>query len=185
MKIFNACVTSVVLFAMAGPVAAETWHLSAKSKIGFDIRSAGLSIVNGQFQSYQAQMQLDPVQPQSASVKFVMDVNSLLLSKPSLKEMILGESFFNVARYKTTSFQSTQIKSLGHHKYAIHGHLTLRGMTKPVVFDTTLTPVAGNAKALKVLSTTTIHRSDFGMRKAIGGVGEKVTIQLDGQWLSK
>ena len=182
MKFFNACVISSVLLSLAGPAAAENWRLNAKSKIGFDIRSAGMSIVNGQFHSYQAQMNLDPAQPQSASMKFVMDVNSLSFSKPSLKDMILGDSFFNAARYKTTSFQSTQVKSLGNHKYAIHGQLTLRGVSKPVTFDTTLTPVPGQSKALKVISATTINRSDFGMPKAMVGIGEKVTIKLDGQW---
>ena len=51
-----------------------------------------------------------------------------------------------------------------------------------MIFDTTLTPTAKNAKLLDVHATTTINRSDFGMRKALGGVGEQVTIQLKGQW---
>jgi len=71
---------------------------------------------------------------------------------------------------------------LGGGKYNIAGNLTLRGITKPVTFSTTLKPSANSAHLLDVRSSAMINRSDFGMKKAIGGVGEKVNIQLSGQW---
>ena len=161
---------------------AQTWTLSPSSKISFDIRSAGMSIVNGQFQKYQSQMNFDPAQPNQGSAKFVMDVNSLKLSKNSLKDMVFGDSFFHASKYKTVTFQSNQIRALGNNKYKFDGQLTMRGVTRPVSFDTTLTPNASNPNVLNVQSSTVINRSDFGMRKAIGGIGEKVNIKLEGQW---
>ena len=173
---------ATVLLSASVFAQAQTWTLSPSSKISFDIRSAGMSIVNGQFQKYQSQMNFDPVQPNQGSAKFVMDVNSLKLSKNSLKDMVFGDSFFHAIKYKTVTFQSNQIRALGNNKYKFDGQLTMRGVTRPVSFDTTLTPNASNPNVLNVQSSTVINRSDFGMRKAIGGIGEKVNIKLEGQW---
>ena len=60
------------------------------------------------------------------------------------------------------------------------GNLTLRGVTKPVTFATTFKPSASNVNLLEVQSSAVINRSDFGMRRGIGGVGEKVNLQLSG-----
>jgi polyisoprenoid-binding protein YceI len=161
---------------------AQNWTLSSQSDVGFEIKSMGLSVVKGKFNRVQSKMTFDANTPQNASTQFVMDVNSLSFSKPSLKNMILGEDLFNAAQYKTVRFKSSNFKSLGQGQYHIAGNLTLRGVTKPVVFKTTLKPNAKNPKVLDVQSSTVINRSDFGMKKALGGVGEKVNIQLSGQW---
>lgn len=44
---------------------------------------------------------------------FVMDVNSLSLSKFLLKNMILGEDLFYVFKYKIVNFKSISFKDLG------------------------------------------------------------------------
>ncbi|ANF83140.1 hypothetical protein A3K93_08050 [Acinetobacter sp. NCu2D-2] len=161
---------------------AQNWSLSPNREVGFSIQSLGMTVVKGDFGSVNAKMQFDPKALQNASTQFTMQVDSLKLSKPSLKNMIMGEDLFYAAKYKTVNFKSTQFKSLGNNRYQILGNLTLRGVTKPVVFDTTLTPNASNPNVLKVTSKTVINRSDFGMKKAVAGVGEKVNIHLNGQW---
>lgn len=162
--------------------ASASWSLTPKSSVGFSINSLGLTVVKGSFQQFQASMQFDPQKPQQASTEFTMQVDSLQLSKPSLKNMIMGEDLFDASRYKTVNFKSTQFKPNGTNRYQVLGNLTLRGVTRPVVFDTTLTPNKTNPNLLDVNSKTVINRSDFGMKKATAGVGEKVNIHLIGQW---
>ncbi len=53
-------------------------------------------------------MHFDPKAPQQASTQFVLNVDSLQLSKPSLRHMILGEDLFYAQKYKTVSFKSTR-----------------------------------------------------------------------------
>ena len=163
-------------------VYAERWILTPQSDVGFEIKSMGVQLVEGQFKQVQSVMHFDPKAPQQASTQFVLNVDSLQLSKPSLTNMILGEDLFHAKKYKTVSFKSTRFTALGRDQYRIVGNLTLRGVTRPVTFNTTLKPNPGNPKLLDVQSSTQIQRSDFGMKKAIGGVGEKVNIQLKGQW---
>ncbi len=161
---------------------AESWKLTANSQVGFYIDSMGMSIVKGQFKRVQSSLNFDVQAPQKASTEFVMDVNSLSIDKSSLKNMIFGEDLFYVAKYPSVSFKSTSFKTLPNNKYQILGNLTLRNVTKPVIFNATIKPSISNSQLLDFNSTTTIKRSDFGMRKAVGGVGEKVNIQVSGQW---
>lgn len=172
------------IFAIA-TAHAKMWSLSPKSEVGFSIQSMGMTVVKGNFAAVKANMQFDPTALQQASTQFSMQVDSLKLSKPSLKNMIMGEDLFYAQQYKTVNFKSTQFKSLGNNRYQILGHLTLRGVTKAVIFDTTLTPSPTNAQHLNVNSKTVINRSDFGMKKATAGVGEKVHIHLVGQWITQ
>ena len=178
----NALMIAGVTFAFSTQVQAQSWTLTPQSNVGFEIKSLGVTVVRAKFNRVQSSMQFDAKAPQHASTNFVMDVNSLSLSKPSLKNMILDEDLFYASKYKTANFKSTSFKDLGGGQYNIAGNLTLRGITKPVSFSTTLKPSTNNTNLLDVQSSAVINRSDFGMKKAIGGVGEKVNIQLSGQW---
>ena len=178
----NVLMIAGVTFAFSTQVQAQSWTLTPESNVGFEIKSLGVTVVRAKFNRVQSSMQFDAKAPQHASTHFVMDVNSLSLSKPSLKNMILGEDLFYASKYKTANFKSTSFKDLGGGQYNIVGNLTLRGITKPVSFSTTLKPSASNVNLLDVHSSAVINRSDFGMKKTIGGVGEKVNIQLSGQW---
>lgn len=80
------------------------------------------------------------------------------------------------------SYKGNKFTALGNHKYRIDGHLTLRGVTKPVSFNASLIPNKTNPKLYDTQAEAIINRSDFGMKKALVGVGEKVNIQLSGQW---
>lgn len=173
--IFSTAVLSTSAFA-------TNWTLTPSSRVGFNIDSMGISIVKGQFKRVQSSLNFDVKAPQKASTEFVMDVNSLSINKSSLKNMILGEDLFYAAKYPSVSFKSTSFKALSNNKYQILGNLTLRNVTKSVIFDATIKPNTSNPKLLDFNSSTTINRSDFGMKKAVGGVGEKVNIQVNGQW---
>jgi polyisoprenoid-binding protein YceI len=164
-------------------VCAKDWVLSSKSAIRFDIKSLGMSVVSGQFTKYQSKMNFEINHPESASAEFILDVESIDINRTSLRTRIMGENLFYVAKYKTISFKSIKFKSIGDQQYNIHGILTIRGISKPVIFNTTLKPKDDAVQKIDVNASTIIRRSDFGMKPAVAGVGEKVTIQVKGTWI--
>ncbi len=171
------------VFVMAMQIAqAGVWHLTSDSEVGFHIDSFGVTFAKGQFEQVQSTMQFDLQQPERANAQVVLDINSISLNKPSLRAMVLGPDLFYADKYKTATFKSTQFKTLGNDCYQILGNLTLRGVTRPITFDAKLTPHFEHPDLLNVEAHTIIRRSDFGMKKAIGGIGEKVNIQVIGQW---
>lgn len=68
---------------------AKSWTLTPQSSVGFSINSLGLNVVKGNFQEFKATMHFDPDRPQQSSTEFTMQVDSLEVSKPSLKNMIM------------------------------------------------------------------------------------------------
>jgi polyisoprenoid-binding protein YceI len=177
----NGLIIVAMGLAVSSPSFAQSWILTPQSNVGFEIRSMGLTVVKAKFNQVQSSMEFDIKAPQNASTHLVMDVDSLSFNKPLLKHMILGEDLFYAEKYKTVRFKSTQFKDLGNGKFNVLGHLTLRGVTKPVTFVTTFKPNLSNVNLLDVQASAVINRSDFGMRKGIGGVGEKVNLELSGQ----
>lgn len=162
---------------------AQNLALTSQSNVGFEIKSMGLSWVKGKFKKFQSKMDFKSKFPNQASIYLVMDVDSLIVNKSSLKDKIMSQDLFYVAKYKTITFQSTHIKPLGQDKYDIQGQLTIRGITRAVVFDTALKQNVSNPKILDMYAVTHINRTDFGMKKGIGGTGEKVSIIVSGQWV--
>lgn len=172
------------LMTIATSSFATNWSITSQSNVGFYIQSMGVKVVKGRFNQVQSNFNLDPKAIQNAQANFTMNVNSLSLSKLSMMNMMMGKDLFYAEKYKIVTFKSSQFKPLGQNKYAVSGQLTLRGVTRPVVFTTTLTPT--NDKSLMAIhSSTQIDRSDFGMKPAIGGIGEKVNLVVDGQIRSK
>nr|WP_227547294.1 YceI family protein [Acinetobacter sp. ANC 4178] len=161
---------------------ASPWYLTADSEVGFHIDSFGVTFVKGQFEKVQSSLQFDLQQPEQATAEVILDITSIRLNRPSFKQMVLGPDLFYVEKYKTVIFTSTQFKALGDHHYQILGNLTLRGVTHPISFNATLVPNSNNPDVLDVEAYTIIRRSDFGMKKAMGGIGEKVNIQVIGKW---
>lgn len=178
-------IAGVMSLSIAVQAHAQQWTLTPQTQVSFDIRSMGFSIVKGQFEQVQSSMSFDPKVPKSASAQFVLDINSLRLSKPSLRNMVLGENLFYVEKYPTATFNSHEFIALGNNHYSIKGNLTLRGITQPVTLDTVLKPNIADPQLLDVESKAVVNRSDFGMKKSFGGIGEKVNIAVNGQWQTR
>lgn len=164
---------------------AEVWGLTKESLVSFDIKTVGLTVVQGVSDEAQARLYFDINQPKNASVVVTLSSNSLQFNPPVLRPMILSEHFFDADQYKTMMFKSTEFVPIDADHYNVYGNLTLKGITKPTVFLTLLKPNTANPRLLDVNAVGSINRSDFGMKKAYGGVGEKVNIRLKGQLQSK
>ncbi len=181
-RTFFARFLTIIVLAYVPQLNAAEWTLTPATQITFGIKSVGLSVVEGRFNKVQSDLKFDPEIPQKGTAQLRLDVDSMSFSKPSLKGLILGSEFFDAEEFKHVKFTSRQIKPIAYGRYQITGDLTIRGVTKLVSFDTLMNPNPNNPRLMDIHSNATIQRSDFGMRKALGGVGEQVNIQLKGQW---
>lgn len=168
--------------SFCGAASAAVWTLTPQSQISFKIKSLGLSQVKGDFHHFQSKLRFDPEAPNKGRVELQLEASSVTFSSPELKNLILGSDYFFVEKYKKVKFISTSIQAQAYQHYSVKGNLTIRGVTQPVVFDTKLIPNAENPKLMDVHSKAVINRTAFGMKKSLGGVGEKVHIELKGQW---
>ena len=90
--------------------------------------------------------------------------------------------FFDADKFPTITFKSTRVEAAGGNKLRVFGDLTVHGVTKPVVLDTTLNKIGEQPMEKRAAAgfdaTTTIKRSDFGVGKYAPNVSDEVIIRI-------
>jgi polyisoprenoid-binding protein YceI len=113
--------------------AAEPFPIDNRhSTIAFTIGIAGgLGSVDGAFEKYQGEIQYDPETPAKSSVSLTIDAASIDTGIAGRDEHLRSADFFDVQKFPTITFQSTEVLSEGD-RYVLVGPLTMHGITKVV-----------------------------------------------------
>jgi len=115
------------------------------------------------------------------SGSFEIDMNSITCTDldadngRKLVKHLQSEDFFNVAKYATAKFVITKATLLKDGSYDITGDLTIKGITKPLSFKTTLD---GKGSSKVAVGTITVDRTKYdikyGSSNFFEGLGDKV-----------
>lgn len=134
----------------------------------------------GGFKAFSGTVTLVEGKPEVKSIVVDIDTNSIFSDDEKLTGHLKNQDFFEVTKYPTAKFATTEIKA-GGNKGASHtlvGNLTLHGVTKSITIPATLTLVGG---VVTLKSEFALNKNDFGM--TFGGPGnvirEQVVIKLD------
>jgi polyisoprenoid-binding protein YceI len=166
-----------------------TWKIdSAHSEINFTVRHMMISNVRGSFENFTGNVELDMENPQNSSVEVQIETSSINTREPKRDAHLKSADFFDVENYPVMTFKSNRIEVLDENRGHIHGDLTIKDVTKPVVLDVTY---AGQAKSpwgatsAGFSATTKINRKDWELTWNValetGGwlVGEEIKIELE------
>lgn len=186
----NGLKLGISLLAFSLTVAAQQWRIdTAHSAAQFSIRHMMVSTVRGQFGKLTGVVRWDPANPAGASVEAQVEVDSIDTREPKRDAHLKSPDFFDVQKYPTMTFKSTGVTPAGAGRWKLAGQLTIRGVSRPVVFDVEGPgePVKGPDGSLRIgaSATTRINRKDFGMTwnrtLDTGGLvlGEEVAITVD------
>lgn len=167
-----------------------TWQIDpAHANAQFKVLHLGISHVQGEFTKVTGTVQLDEGDITKSSVNAVIDMDSVDTRNENRDKDLKSPGFFDTAKYPTMTFQSTKITRQGDGRLQMTGNLTLHGVTRPVTFQ-----VQGPTESIKdpwnndrrgASATATIKRSDFGVTKDAGMVGDEVSIMLDVEMVKK
>lgn len=178
---------AVTLIAM-GSFAQDQWKIDpAHSSLNFNISHSGISIVNGKFIDYTADLTIDGEEIESANIKFTIDVASINTNVEMRDNHLRSADFFEVETYPTMTFESTKILATGKPNfYLLHGKLTIKDVTKDVIFDVHFGGKFESDKGEKIgiEAKTIINRFDYNIDydPTATGVGRDVTIIVYGQF---
>ena len=150
------------------------------SQVGFCV-SSKFSEVKGHFHDFSGGIALPPTDTAANSDQAMIVINTASLDTDGslIESLIKGERFFDVEKYPEILFVSREFAWTGKDTATISGDLTVHGVTRPVVFAVTLTPVKDSAngeKRLVVKAKTTILRSQFGMDNMSQVVSDDVNL---------
>jgi polyisoprenoid-binding protein YceI len=178
-----AAVTLVTGFAANPALADEIYVLDgAHSEPSFLTRHLGISTQRGRFETMTGQVSLDRAEKRG-SVEVTIDAASVRTHSERLDAIVKGDRFFNVAKYPTITFKSSNVTFEGDRVVSVNGELTMLGVTKPVelaVTDFVCQPQPFNQKPMcGGDATATIRRSDGGMTAGLPlAPADKVTLEI-------
>ena len=167
----------------------SVWTLDkAHSSIGFSVRHMVISEVTGNFKDFDISFTSSKDDYSDAAVDVSIKVASVNTDNERRDGHLKTDDFFNAEKFPQIKFKSTLFEKVGENKYKITGDLTIRDVTKKVMFDATYNgtikaPWGATVSSWK--ATLAVNRFDYGLKwnKAIdnGGLiaGDIVTITLN------
>jgi len=117
-----------------------------------------------------------------SSVNVTIPLAGLEAHVEAFNEHLRSPDFFDAAQFPAITFKSTKVEAAGDNKLRVFGDLTVHGVTRPVVLDTTINKIGEQPMAKRAAAgfdaTTTIKRSDFGIGKYAPNVSDDVVIRI-------
>jgi polyisoprenoid-binding protein YceI len=170
----------------APAAAPAVWTIDpVHSGVSFQIRHF-VSRVRGKFKDVKGTIAADPESWQSGTIDVEIATASISTDNDRRDNHLRSNDFFAADSFPTITFKSTRIERTGDDA-KIHGNLTIRGVTKPVVLDGHFSGLMKSTQGDRVgfEATTTVNRTDYGVkwnRAAEGGgamLGDEVKIEIN------
>jgi polyisoprenoid-binding protein YceI len=162
----------------------------ANSEIAFHVQHLRLTKVRGRFHTFEGTLDMNEEDPPASAVEGTVDTASLKTGIGPRDSNLRGPGRFDVKRFPKMSFKSTKVGPFDGNRFKVHGNLTIKDITKPVVFDVIdkgeLSPVQGQpARRRRAFEATIqLNRKDFGIKwnplMELGGlfVGDEIDGKL-------
>lgn len=138
------------------------------TKIGFSVRHFGITETDGFFRKFSGTVKTQTENFSDLQVSISVDINSIDTNDAQRDAHLKADDFFNAEKFPEMKFESTNIESTATaNEYKLHGNLTIRETTKPVIFDMEFAGIVpkdpfGNTKAGFFVSGS-INRQDYGL----------------------
>jgi polyisoprenoid-binding protein YceI len=170
----------------AAPAAVPVWEIDPNhSELSFYIRHLS-GRVRGGIAIWQGEIGADLANLGTGRVDIYAYPGSIDTGNKERDEHLRTSDFFDVRKYPTIRFTSTEIKATGS-KLTITGDLTIKGVTKRVTLDGKLSGITkkdmSGRSRIAFLATTKINRQDFGLswNRLVEGttmLGDEVDVEI-------
>lgn len=172
----------LALTISAATFAQTKWSVDPMhSFVTFEVKHMGISFVNGSFKKFEGTIEANKADLTDAKINFTADVNSISTDIEMRDKHLKSDDFFNAEKYPSMSFVSTSFKKTVGNVYLLSGKLTIRDVTKNVVFKViyggTAKDQQSNTKA-GFNATATINRLDYNIKYDPTGAGVAKDVQI-------
>lgn len=182
--------SALAVTTMASAALPTQWQLdNSHTRVGFSVEHMGFSTVMGHFSDVDGTVQFDIKNPNQTQLNFVIDTDSIDTAWAARDKHLKTDEFFNVEKYPTMSFKSTQVNFINPQQAKVTGDFTLLGQTKPLTLNLTLKKIDNSPLTKEPVigfrATGNIDRTAYGMDAYSQGVTTNVPIQIDGELVEK
>jgi polyisoprenoid-binding protein YceI len=166
-----ASLTSAFAAAPAGPLPAPGEYDvdPAGSTVGFNVTELLVNNVSGKFATFSGRVVVGD-SLSTSKIQATVDVGSIDTGIGMRNSHLHDAEFFDVARFPRMQFASTMIWGTPE-SFGIKGNLTIKGVTKEVVFSARI------LESGVIVAETKIDRTDFGVSGG-GTIKNEVHLRL-------
>ncbi len=181
-----AATALIAAVAMTPVFAQETYVLDPNHTIPtYEVTHMGFSQQRGSFSGATGKVMLDRA-AKKGSIDVSIATASVTTTVAALVPRLKGENLFNVEKFPAMTFTSTDLIFDGDNVVGANGDFTLLGITRPVALKVTGFNCGPNPFSKRPMcaaeATTTIKRSDFGMKWGIPMIASdevRITIPVE------
>ncbi len=128
--------------AFALPAQAQQKIVPEKSFIRFAFTQMNVA-VEGKFRKFDATIAFDPAKPQATKATFEVDMSSIDLGSDEGNTEARRKTWLNVDGFPKATFTATSVKALGAGKFEARGPLAIKGASREIVANFTLSDANG------------------------------------------
>jgi len=154
---------------------AAQWTLDKdQSSLGFTVLTTQAKI-EAQFETYDAQITLDPADLAAAKVAVDIDIASARTGNAQNDGAIASPTWMGAAAFPKATFTSTAIRNTGSNAYEMDGMLSLHGVEQTLTIPFSL-DINGNEAVAK--GDVDVIRTDFGIGQGPFASGDQVELSV-------
>lgn len=174
-------------FVFSGHVAAQARMYAldpVHTRVMFAVDHAGFSRAIGTVSGTTGTLRLDTDDWSSARVEARVPMQRLDLGDADWNRATLAGNLLDAERHPHAAFVSAQVEPAGERRMRIHGQLTLRGVTRPVVLDAVMNdlrrhPMPPFRRTAGFSAVAMLSRADFGITSWPGVIGDEVELRIE------
>jgi polyisoprenoid-binding protein YceI len=166
-----------------------TWTIdAAHSLVEFSVKHMMITTVRGRFTKFTGTLNINDEHPERSTVEGTIDTGSIDTHEPNRDNHLRSADFFDAEKYPAITFRSRRIEPTGDNQYKVVGDITIKDVTREIVFNVTDEGQGKNpwGKQVRAFSAqATLNRKDFGLNWNValetGGwlVGDQVKIAAE------
>jgi len=156
----------------------------------FRVDHLGFSDFIGRFEIFDAVLDFDPDDPQAARIDAIIEIGSLDIANDAFAETLTSGQWLDAARFPQARFLSTGMEITGASSGIVTGEFTLHGVTAPMELAVTFNGGArdrlrGGAYVVGFSATGEFDRTEFGVDRFSGVVGDMVSIEIEAEFIRR
>jgi polyisoprenoid-binding protein YceI len=155
--------------------------VAAESEVGF-AWDFGPDEITGTMPVARADLMIDFDDLAGSTVDVAVDVRGAEAGFPFATQGMLGPTVLDAANWPEIVFRSADVRRLGEGVAELHGEITVRGVTRPMVFRAEIYRARGSAEgdlsSLVVLLTGDVSRAAFGADGWADLAGDEVRLRI-------
>lgn len=149
-----------------------TWQLDpAHSSVTFSAKHMMVTTVRGTLGIADTSLAIDERHPERARVRVTLDAASIDTGVAPRDQHLRSADFLDAETYPQLIFTSTRVELTGDDSFNLHGELTIRGVTRPVVLASEFHGIVPNlqgGRRAAFSAATEIDREDWGLTWNVG-----------------